>query len=85
MSAVKAIQQQTPTQFRGPHNCTVVTDNMLQTLYPNLVVLCSCIDQGKQDGGHLANDNEENCASDTVKTLYKNAQYFFLKQVTFTR
>ena len=43
-------------------------------------------DEGKRDAGHLvsdAQDRGETCDSATIKRLYKNAQYYFLREMTF--
>lgn len=40
-------------------------------------------DEGKRDAGRLVTDNDNNCEAQTIKTLYKNAQYFFLREMTF--
>lgn len=39
-------------------------------------------DEGKRDAGHLVSDHDNNCEADTIVRLYKNAQYYFLREMT---
>lgn len=48
----------------------------------DIMDLNSIQQEGKRDGGHLA--IEHTCESDVVKKLYKNAQYFFLAEMSFS-
>ncbi|MEP3428357.1 MAG: tetratricopeptide repeat protein [Roseibium sp.] len=38
-------------------------------------------DEGNRDAGHLVSDNNDNCEAETIKRLYKNAQYYFLREM----
>lgn len=38
-------------------------------------------DEGKRDAGHLVSDHDNNCEAETIKRLYKNAQYYFLREM----
>lgn len=40
-------------------------------------------DEGKRDAGRLVTDNDNNCEADAIKRLYKNAQYYFLHEMSF--
>lgn len=45
-------------------------------------------DEGKRDAGHLVTDHTDEmggyyCEADTIKRLYKNAQYYFLREMSF--
>lgn len=40
-------------------------------------------DEGKRDAGHLVSDHDNNCEAETIKRLYKNAQYYFLREMSF--
>lgn len=77
VSGANAIVEQVLSQVQGKLQAGDLAG--LVTGYMEMQILP---DEGKRDAGHLVSDHDNNCEADTIKRLYKNAQYYFLREMT---
>ena len=77
VSGANAIVEQVLSQIQGKLQTGDLAG--LVTGYMEMQILP---DEGKRDAGHLVSDHDNNCEANTIKRLYKNAQYYFLREMT---